>query len=175
MSLFSYHSNFYELLSITPPLNMKELNYNHLKLDNFSSFSSDLGPEDRRRRSLVLEGKESTKFNTTQFQGSSHTRAHFVQERGSESTWLIAIILNLIIPPPSNLIVETMLEGEERSMGPTKRIMMRRNRTLCSSGSDLIWTLNYFPLLFLNFLEMPLSGTQMRAIVIAIVVGVINP
>ncbi|KAL1802842.1 hypothetical protein ACET3Z_031489 [Daucus carota] len=63
------------------------LNYNHLKLDNFSSFSSDLGPEDRRRRSLVLEGKESTKFNTTQFQGSSHTRAHFVQERGSESTW----------------------------------------------------------------------------------------
>ena len=136
MSLFSYHSNFYELLSITPPLNMKEvvfhlrpfifninicslckfnssqywilivvfqLNYNHLKLDNFSSFSSDLGmfftctlllislllriflkclcyillgPEDRRRRSLVLEGKESTKFNTTQFQGSSHTRAH---------------------------------------------------------------------------------------------------
>ncbi|KAL1802841.1 hypothetical protein ACET3Z_031488 [Daucus carota] len=47
---------------------------------------------------------------------------------------------------------------------------MRRNRTLCSSGSDLIWTLNYFPLLFLNFLEMPLSGTQMRAIVIAITV-----
>ncbi|KAL1824589.1 hypothetical protein ACET3Z_011367 [Daucus carota] len=72
----SEDSSFVSFITFSYTETVLQLNYNHLKLDNFSSFSSDLVPQDRRRRSLVLEGKESTKFNTTQFQGSSHTRAH---------------------------------------------------------------------------------------------------